>query len=713
MKSTANAVWTISGPSRLLSQTGLTLNQPVFMTPRVFFLIGLLPLILLGWLGGPARAQTRHPLPGGAPAVTPEQTRVFAQFVKQAEANGQQLRKAANGITYIGIKPWVVANTSWSTNDILSMVAYLNDDFRGSTLQFYIVNGGIGTITAASSKTITYPTDEASLITNYYDATAINVYITQRVFSCSSTCTEFGGYSPSITDIYSFSSARPSAIANPNLTPKRDNYLLISWSSPVNILSQQMGFYFGLLRTSQGSDASSCADRERPIGTRTAGDTDRGDLIDDTDADPYPLYATPPLNATACTYTGSLLHCDATLNVRAFNPPIKNIMSDWQPSCLQSFSPHQLTRMPLLLPARLSAGNQYQLQNGVPGVSMAVSLTALASTGQRLTWNPVSGAIGYYVERSPTTDFSTVDVFSVISASASLIDLTFTQPLPASGRAYYRVRAINGILFSNVVTFPCPPGATLAGSQTVTNGQSATLSVALTGNPPWTVQVGGTTYANVLTSPFKVITPPYTAQQQTYTQTITGGTVTNSCGTAPVSGTVGITVSGTGTTGCSSATATLFGSYTSTAGQPGSIYAGLDGARPYSVTANGQVQTNITVFVAAITLTLTTPGTYTITPQLVGLAVANGCGLGQVGGTAVVLVQPVTNSCASMQTLKAGAWDDVSVWSCGRLPLLTDAVLIRHAVAVPGSYVAHAQTIGFDSSGKLSWDTNARLLLGL
>ena len=112
-----------------------------------------------------------------------------------------------------------------------------------------------------------------------------------------------------------------------------------------------------------------------------------------------------------------------------------------------------------------------------------------------------------------------------------------------------------------------------------------------------------------------------------------------------------------------------------------------------------------------ITLPLTTPGTYTLTPQSLSLAVANSCGLGLTSGQIRVTVQQGT--CSVMQTVKAGSWDDPTVWSCGRLPLLTDAVLIRHAVTVPGTFVAHAQKIGFEVGGKLSWGSAARLLLGL
>ena len=164
-------------------------------------------------------------------------------------------------------------------------------------------------------------------------------------------------------------------------------------------------------------------------------------------------------------------------------------------------------------------------------------------------------------------------------------------------------------------------------------------------------------------------------------------------------------------TPCIVPAATLSGSFTTTTDQPLSFSVGIGGSPPFSLTANGQVQTNILTNTATITLPLTTPGTYTLTQQSLSLAVANGCGPGLVSGQIRVTVQQGT--CSMMQSVKAGSWDDVSVWSCGRLPVLTDAVQIRHAVTVPASFVSHALKISFDTGGRLSWGSNARLLLEL
>ena len=40
-------------------------------------------------------------------------------------------------------------------------------------------------------------------------------------------------------------------------------------------------------------------------------------------------------------------------------------------------------------------------------------------------------------------------------------------------------------------------------------------------------------------------------------------------------------------------------------------------------------------------------------------------------------------SCTAMTTLKAGSWLDPAVWSCNRIPVSTDAVVVAHPVTVP------------------------------
>ncbi|OIN59465.1 CAP domain-containing protein [Arsenicibacter rosenii] len=100
------------------------------------------------------------------------------------------------------------------------------------------------------------------------------------------------------------------------------------------------------------------------------------------------------------------------------------------------------------------------------------------------------------------------------------------------------------------------------------------------------------------------------------------------------------------------------------------------------------------------------PNTSASGPCLV--AGSNSFGAGQIEDF-TVFVQGV--SCNTMYTVKAGNWNDPTVWSCNRIPVATDAVELRHAVAVPDNLIARALKITYQAGQTLTLGTNARLLL--
>lgn len=65
------------------------------------------------------------------------------------------------------------------------------------------------------------------------------------------------------------------------------------------------------------------------------------------------------------------------------------------------------------------------------------------------------------------------------------------------------------------------------------------------------------------------------------------------------------------------------------------------------------------------------------------------------------------------QTVQTGNWNDVSTWSCGRVPTTTDQATVRHLVTINPPQTAKALRIRYESNGRLLYQTNGRLRLGL
>ncbi|GAB3689742.1 hypothetical protein GCM10027592_06470 [Spirosoma flavus] len=73
-----------------------------------------------------------------------------------------------------------------------------------------------------------------------------------------------------------------------------------------------------------------------------------------------------------------------------------------------------------------------------------------------------------------------------------------------------------------------------------------------------------------------------------------------------------------------------------------------------------------------------------------------------------------TVSCDGLVTsVKDGNWDDPTIWNCNVVPSSTDIVLINHVVTLPASYTAQIKTLRSNGAGKLLYQTDAKLELGL
>ncbi len=103
---------------------------------------------------------------------------------------------------------------------------------------------------------------------------------------------------------------------------------------------------------------------------------------------------------------------------------------------------------------------------------------------------------------------------------------------------------------------------------------------------------------------------------------------------------------------------------------------------------------------ASGTAPVLTPGTNfsTIGSTCVGLS-----------SSLLVRVSP-GNGCPAMYTLKSGNWNDISVWSCGRLPTASDIVTIKPGHAILLNVNGTAKGVVYDG-GKLTLQSNTKLTI--
>ncbi|MBC3785410.1 T9SS type A sorting domain-containing protein [Spirosoma utsteinense] len=133
-----------------------------------------------------------------------------------------------------------------------------------------------------------------------------------------------------------------------------------------------------------------------------------------------------------------------------------------------------------------------------------------------------------------------------VAATATASPVTATLPLTIpSGRYTVRVNALNpeigvtGTSSPTQLTIRSLPAATLTGTQTIFEGTPANLTIAFGGDGPWTVA-----YADSIRSYSTTTTvSPYVAEvRPSRTTTYRLTTVSNNCGTGPLSGTATVMV---------------------------------------------------------------------------------------------------------------------------------------------------------------------------
>jgi len=226
--------------------------------------------------------------------------------------------------------------------------------------------------------------------------------------------------------------------------------------------------------------------------------------------------------------------------------------------------------------------------------------------------------------------------------------------------------SVSGAAIVNVLSTST---ASLSGSATVCQGQTATLTVSLTGTAPWTVNVsqnGGapTQFSNIASTPFTITVTPANLGVNTFT--LTSVTDANTaCGPGTVTGSAGVTVQA-GTSATISG-----GGQTICQGQGAQVTLNLTGTSPWTVVvlengANAQTFSNITGSPFIITVTPANLGTSTFTLQSV-TGGASGCTGTSVNGSALVTVSatPVLTVVSKTDLACTGSTGSIQVNATG------------------------------------------------
>lgn len=172
---------------------------------------------------------------------------------------------------------------------------------------------------------------------------------------------------------------------------------------------------------------------------------------------------------------------------------------------------------------------------------------------------------------------------------------------------------------SAIVSVCSTSSATLSGTQSILSGQTANLSVALTGISPWTVVMNGQTYSNITSSPYIIPVSP------TVTTSYTLTSVSNACGAGTVAGTATVTI-------CIPPSAIITGNQTIDDGQSANLSIAFTGSSPWSITLNGTNYSNITTNPYIFSVSPTSTTAYSLS------AVSNFCGTSFSTSSAIIIV---------------------------------------------------------------------------
>ncbi|WP_223834279.1 putative Ig domain-containing protein [Spirosoma profusum] len=366
--------------------------------------------------------------------------------------------------------------------------------------------------------------------------------------------------------------------------------------------------------------------------------------------------------------------------------------------------------------AVVNRGGTYSVTvTGANGCTASQTTTVFASTAATAVSLTASGQLSCSttsVRLTATAGFNTY-LFSQgatqstgPSSSSALVNAIGTYSVTAINAAGCSSTATVNVTYQN-----CPP--TIANA---INPQSATIGQAFSLNIPantftdaetpnsLTLFVSGVPAGLSFTAPATISGTPSTTVGSPFSVTVSatdpGGLTArtsfnltvNPAATTPS----GFTITGVNLISCSAVASTqrrvVFNP----------VYSGLTGQPISFSVVNEQLVT-------------TNPGPYTLNlytdnPVIQLRAIQQGSP--QIASYSYNWLGACTNSnCTQMVTVKAGPWNDPTVWSCGRIPVNTDVVTISHAVSLPASYQGQALRVIYNTTGRLLFNTDSRLRL--
>lgn len=429
------------------------------------------------------------------------------------------------------------------------------------------------------------------------------------------------------------------------------------------LIPHELGHNFNLLHT---------FDAETGYET-VAGDncTRTGDLVCDTPADPYGRPNLPDASISCVTGCPPVYACTITEpgTGAQYHPSPTNIMSYYFP-CTHDLTTGQYERMANGLVLRQSH-TAYSLNAASTPVNPVSNVSAsMVNARIVLTWTDnATNEMGYFIERSVTSD-STGFTFigGVAPNTTSFIDLN----TPSSATVYYRIRPSNSTgNLSRVLTFHTPfcQPVYAYGCKDYATGLG---SVRFDGQV--LSQNSGCSASGV--GQFTAVAPPV-VPGASYTFAVTPINQVNA---------LRLTVW---------ADFNRNGSFSDPGEQ---IY-----QTPTSTTAT---------ITAGITIPANTkPGRFPV--RIIAVAggstnPADPCGNYNYGEAEDYQLSALP--CAQ-KTVRNGNWNDPVVWSCGRVPTMSEAVTVQHSIAIPADVIAQAQRISLVAGGQLVYASSGLLRL--